>query len=105
MYAKLMLIAAVLVLASVLPAHADHCQGNLTRSETTQNGVFHLVLIEPRDREGLCPIAKSEESKVLAQCSLGRHCVVTGSGDYCADAGECWKIRASKELMIASANG
>jgi hypothetical protein len=74
-------IAAILELASVLVvAHAaDYCQGNLTWSPTPDSGVFDLVLIEPRDREGLCRIAKSEESKVLAQCSLGRHCIVTGA--------------------------
>ena len=42
--------------------------------------------------EGICVINNAEENKVLAICSVGHYCKVTGIVDSCKDSGECSEI-------------
>lgn len=39
--------------------------------------------------EGICQINKSENAKVLAQCTPGHFCRVYGVVEDCKDSGEC----------------
>jgi hypothetical protein len=66
------------------PAYAEQCSGRLT--------VDRGELILTTKGEDICVIGKSDESKVLAGCSLGHYCVVTGTVDYCKDSGECVEV-------------
>lgn len=42
--------------------------------------------------EGICVIAKSEETKVLARCSFNHFCKVKGLQKSCKDSGECGEL-------------
>ncbi len=42
--------------------------------------------------EGICVIKKTDESKVLAVCSIGHFCRVKGLVDDCNDSGECVEL-------------
>ena len=43
--------------------------------------------------EGICIVSKTEVSKVLAVCRVGRRCLVEGLVDDCIDSGECTEIK------------
>jgi hypothetical protein len=45
------------------------------------------------ESEGLCIIANSEQSKVLAVCAIDQFCRVSGRLSACKDSGECSEIR------------
>lgn len=63
------------------------------------SGILHLDRNDRRfgggkgEGEGICIISKPEErKKVLATCSPGHHCIVTGLIEDCKDSGECGEL-------------
>jgi hypothetical protein len=64
--------------------HVSTCKGILHQD---QNGL--TIDVPP---EGLCEINGAQARKVLATCTVGQFCRVTGIEDSCKDTGECGEI-------------
>ena len=64
----------------------ESCSGNLVQEQG------HLLLKAEKE-EGICVFQKDDEPRVLATCSKGKHCEVTGSTEFCKDgAVECVEV-------------
>jgi hypothetical protein len=70
--------------ASAKPQHVNTCKGILRQD---QNGL--TIDVPP---EGLCEINGAQAKKVLATCTVGQFCRVTGIEESCKDSGECSEI-------------
>lgn len=68
-------------------SESPSCSGILHQS----NGELHFGGSVGED-EGICVIAKSEESKVLGICTIGQFCKVSGTVSDCKDSGECGEM-------------
>lgn len=46
----------------------------------------------PNEDEGICLVARAEIARVLAGCTVNRHCRIKGHISDCKDSGECSEI-------------
>jgi hypothetical protein len=85
------LILATLCLVHVTVAEAqprqNQCSGVLHRDQ-------HRIWLGggKGEGEGICIVSASEESKVLAICSVEKPCTLKGRVELCKDSGECVEI-------------
>jgi hypothetical protein len=91
-------IASTVLLPSIAQAEpsADTCKGRLSN-------VGGSLELRNERAEGMCIIAKGEQSKVLALCSEGSICEVSGCVDYCKGSGEC--VEASNISSVRVVEG
>ena len=80
-------LALAVLMGMPATAAADGCSGVLHRD------AGDLVLGGGKgEGEGICIIAASQASKVLAVCTVGRRCRLVGKTAQCKDSGECVTI-------------
>jgi hypothetical protein len=92
--------ALILVLAFAQgswPANAQssigECAGKLHR-----DGSGLLLGGGRGEDEGICLIDAADAKKVLAVCTLGHHCRISGHIGNCGDVGECGKISGATSV-------
>jgi hypothetical protein len=79
-------MAALLIDGSALAEPKfDTCSGELTKLESG-------YALDFKPDQGICIFSGEDERKILAICSEGHRCEVSGIVDECKDSGECAEI-------------